>query len=176
MNTVSSEKELKGPSWRILRRHLRRAARGKRLLSSTGRSSEELEGQYKVMLLQTWAVYTACPISRELRVTEVWKEASLHRFWEFESWFTSSWGFPGGTAVKNPPTSAGNIRDTVSIPGLGRSSGGGNGNPLQHPCLENSFHGQRSLAGYSPWHRKQSDRVTEHTDIHITSFSPWDLR
>ena len=53
MNIVSSEKDLKEPSWRILRRHLRRAASGKRLLSSTGRSSEELEGQYKVTLLQT---------------------------------------------------------------------------------------------------------------------------
>ena len=37
-----------------------------------------------------------------------------------------------------------------SIPGLGRSPGGGNGNPLQYSCLENP-HGQRSLAGYSPW-------------------------
>ena len=44
-------------------------------------------------------------------------------------------------------------------PGLGRSSGGGNGNPLQHSCLEN-IHGQRSLAGYSPWGPKESD-ITE---------------
>ena len=36
-----------------------------------------------------------------------------------------------------------------SIPGLGRSPGGGNGNPFQYSCLENP-HGQRSLAGYSP--------------------------
>ena len=34
------------------------------------------------------------------------------------------------------------------IPGLGRSPGGGHGNPLQYSCLEN-LHGQRSLAGYS---------------------------
>ena len=39
--------------------------------------------------------------------------------------------------VKNPPTSAGDIRDMASVPGLGRSSGGGHGNPLQYSCLEN---------------------------------------
>ena len=39
--------------------------------------------------------------------------------------------------VKNPPPSAGEARDTGSIPGSGRSSGGGHGNPLQYSCLEN---------------------------------------
>ena len=39
---------------------------------------------------------------------------------------------------------------------LGRSPGGGHGKPLQYSCLENP-HGQRSLAGYSPWGRKESD-------------------
>ena len=39
--------------------------------------------------------------------------------------------------VKNSPTHAGDIRDMGSIPGLGRSAGGGNGNPLQNSCLEN---------------------------------------
>ena len=37
---------------------------------------------------------------------------------------------------KNPPANAGDIRDADSIPGLGRSPGGGPGNPLQYPCLE----------------------------------------
>ena len=44
--------------------------------------------------------------------------------------------------VKNPPANAGDARDlgdAGSIPGLGRSSGGGNGNPLQYSCLENSM-------------------------------------
>ena len=45
-------------------------------------------------------------------------------------------GFPGGTNGKEH-TNAGDIRDAGSIPGLGRSSGGGNGNPFQCPCLEN---------------------------------------
>jgi len=39
--------------------------------------------------------------------------------------------------VKKAPANAGDIRDIGSIPWLGRSSGGGNGNPLQYSCLEN---------------------------------------
>ena len=46
----------------------------------------------------------------------------------------SNWGFPGGSVVKNPPPHAG---DSGLIPGLGRSPGEGNGNPLQYSCLEN---------------------------------------
>ena len=39
--------------------------------------------------------------------------------------------------VKNPPTNARHVKDMGSIPGLGRSPGGGQGNPLQYYCLEN---------------------------------------
>ena len=39
-------------------------------------------------------------------------------------------GFPGGSVVKNLPVNARGIRDLGSIPGLGRSPGGGNGNPF----------------------------------------------
>ena len=39
--------------------------------------------------------------------------------------------------VKNTPANAGSVRDVGSILGLGRSPGGGNGNPLQYSCLEN---------------------------------------
>ena len=45
------------------------------------------------------------------------------------------WGFPGGTDGKE---SACNATDLGSIPGSGRSPGGGHGNPLQYSCLENS--------------------------------------
>ena len=44
-------------------------------------------------------------------------------------------GFPGGSVVKNLPVDAG---DTGSIPGSGRSPGGGHGNSTQYPCMENS--------------------------------------
>ena len=46
--------------------------------------------------------------------------------------------------------------DLSSIPGLGPSPEGGHGNPFQYSCLENP-HGQRSLAGYSPWDCKELD-------------------
>ena len=39
--------------------------------------------------------------------------------------------------VKNPPVSAGDLRDTGSIPGSGRPPGGGHGTPLEYSCLEN---------------------------------------
>ena len=39
--------------------------------------------------------------------------------------------------VKNLPANSGDIKDVGSIPGLGRSPGEGNGNPLQYSCLEN---------------------------------------
>ena len=42
-----------------------------------------------------------------------------------------------GTVVKNLPADAGDTRDVGSIPGSGRSPGGGNGNPLQYSCLGN---------------------------------------
>ena len=46
-------------------------------------------------------------------------------------------GFLGGSAVKNPSANKGDAVDMGLIPGLGRSPGGGNGNPLQYSCLEN---------------------------------------
>ena len=58
--------------------------------------------------------------------------------------------FPGGSDGK---ASAYNAGDPGSIPRLERSSGEGNGNPLQYSCLEKS-HGGRSVVGYSPWGRK----------------------
>ena len=70
-------------------------------------------------------------------------------------------GFPGGSVGKESACNAG---DLGSIPGLGGSPGGGHGNPLQYSCLENP-QGQRSLAGYSPWDRKESDttkRIAQH--------------
>jgi len=45
--------------------------------------------------------------------------------------------FPGGIGGKEPPVNAGDLRDSGSIPGSGRSSGGSHGNSLQYSCLEN---------------------------------------
>ena len=62
-------------------------------------------------------------------------------------------GFPHSSAGKESACNAG---DLGSIPGLGRSPGGVHSSPLQYSCLENP-HGQKSLAGYSPWRCKESD-------------------
>ena len=62
-------------------------------------------------------------------------------------------GFPGVSGGKEY---ACNVGDLGSIPELGRSPGGGHGNPVQYSFLENP-HGWRSLAGSSPWGHKESD-------------------
>ena len=69
--------------------------------------------------------------------------------------------------VKNPPANAGDTGDVGPIPVLGRSPGG-DGNPLQYSCLENSM--DRGLAGYWPWGHKESD-THEHalTQLYIWS-------
>ena len=70
--------------------------------------------------------------------------------------FATPWtvtSFPGGSDGKEPAS----VQETLgSIPGLGRYLGGGHDNPFRYSCLENP-HGQRSLAGYSPWGHKESD-------------------
>ena len=65
-------------------------------------------------------------------------------------------GFPGGTSNKNAPANSGGIRDTGSVPRSGRPSGGADGeSPVVF--LPGESQGQRSLVGYSPAHRKESD-------------------
>ena len=61
-------------------------------------------------------------------------------------------GFPGGSVVKNPPA---NAADIGSILGLGRSPGGGNGNPLQYSCLGNPM----DRGAWGPWGCRESDRT-----------------
>ena len=65
---------------------------------------------------------------------------NMRSYFQYAKFF--SLGFSG-------QESASNAGDLGSIPGLGRSPGGGHGNSLQYSCLENP-HGHRSLVGYSP--------------------------
>ena len=58
--------------------------------------------------------------------------------------------------IKNMPANAGDIRDAGSIPGLGRSPGGGNGNPLQYSCLENPMD-RGAWQAICRWGSKESD-------------------
>ena len=63
--------------------------------------------------------------------------------------------FSGGSGYKE---STCNVGDVGSIPGLGRSPGGGHGNPLQCSCLENPMDRR---ACYCPWSHKESDTTKE---------------
>ena len=58
--------------------------------------------------------------------------------------------------VKNLLANSGDIRDVCLIPRLGRSAGGGHGNPLQYSYLEKPMD-RRGLVSYGPWGRKESD-------------------
>ena len=71
--------------------------------------------------------------------------------------------FPEKSYNKEVKASASNAGDLGSIPGSGRSSGEGNGNPLQYSCLENPMDGG-ACVGYSPWDRKESD-TTERLNL-----------
>ena len=57
--------------------------------------------------------------------------------------------YPLKIVIKNPPASAGDVRDVGSIFGSGRSPEKGNGNTLQYSCLENPM-GTGAWAGYGP--------------------------
>ena len=59
--------------------------------------------------------------------------------------------------VKNLPANA-DVRDTGSIPGLGRSPGGGHGNPLQYSCLQNPMD---RVAWQATVHRNAESDTTE---------------
>ena len=72
-------------------------------------------------------------------------------------------GFPGGSDSKE---SACNTGDLGLILRLGRSPGGGQGNPLQYACLEKP-HGQKSLAGNSPWGLKALDMTERLSTAHV---------
>ena len=80
------------------------------------------------------------------------KSICMHGMEISQKYYRSSY-FPGGSDGKE---SACNVGDLGSIPEMGRPPGGGHGKPLQYSSLENP-HGKRSLAGYSPWGRKELD-------------------
>ena len=73
--------------------------------------------------------------------------------------------------VKNLPANAGDVRDSGSVPGLGRSPGGRAWQPTLGFLLGKS-HGQRSLAVCSPWGHKELDmsEATEHAYMYFGNF------
>ena len=77
-------------------------------------------------------------------------------------------GIPGGSDGKE---STCNAEDLGSIPELERSPGGGQGKPFQYFCLEKP-HGQRSLAGYTPWGHKELDATEQLSTAQRTTTVP----
>ena len=75
-------------------------------------------------------------------------------------WLNLTKGFPGGSVVKNPPANAGD-------PGSGRSSGEGNGNPLQYSCLENS----EEPGGLQSMGSQSQTRLSTHAGISSCIFT-----
>ena len=73
-------------------------------------------------------------------------------------------GASGKKKKKKPASNGGDIRDVGSIPGSGRSPGGGHSDPLQYSCLENPMD-RGALVGYHPWGHKELNmtEVTWHT-------------
>ena len=67
--------------------------------------------------------------------------------------------------VKNSPANVGDTGDVGWIPGLGRFSGIGNGNPLQYSCLENPMDRGAWQATHITWSNKDTD-TTEHKHTH----------
>ena len=108
------------------------------------------------------------PASHQWRVGSV---SSSSSFWSLLSPM-SNLGCVGCTVVKNPPANAGYIRDVGSIPGLGRSLGGGHGDPLQYPCLENPMDRAAWWAAVHKFTKSQTQLkwLNTHTCIHICTY------
>ena len=77
-------------------------------------------------------------------------------------------GFPGGSDGKESSCNAGDLRDGGLIPGSGRSPG--EGKATTAVFLPGESHGLRSLVGYSPWGRKESN-TTKRLGMFIRSFT-----
>ena len=88
----------------------------------------------------SWKIRKSSLLSQSLLSPVTWRTSSFTHLW-----------FPGGSDGK----ASDNVGDPGSIPASGRSPGKGNSNPLQYSCLENTT--DRSLVGYSPYGRKESD-------------------
>ena len=82
---------------------------------------------------------------------------------------TANSGFPGGSDSKEFACNAG---DLGLISGLGRSHGGGHGNPLQYSCLENP-HGQRSLSYKELDMTEWLSTVQTMQETWVHRFNPW---
>ena len=106
-------------------------------------------------ILKTWK-QPKCPLTKE------WIKKML-----CVCIHTYTYGCSGGSVSKESACNTRDIKDMASIPGSGRSPGEGSGNPAP-VFLPGESHGQRSLAGYSPWGHKELDTTEWLTHTHKT--------
>ena len=85
-----------------------------------------------LMLLLSVLVYQSSKAFQPFSIRALWLFLFIN--YQIIEWPIHCFGFPGGASDK---ASARDIRDVGLIPGLGRSPGGGHGNPLKYSCLEN---------------------------------------
>ena len=76
-------------------------------------------------------------------------------------------GFPGGSAAKNLPAYAGDTGSEGLIPGVGRTPGGGNDNPLQYSCLKNPM--DRGIQQATIYRVTKESDTTEELSTHAYS-------
>ena len=91
----------------------------------------------------------------------------------FQSSYTHTWGFSGGSVVKNPPANVGDTGDTFN-PWVGKIPWRRKWQPTP-VFFPGPSDGQRSLVGYSPWGSKEADPIERlsitHTHTHTTASS-----
>ena len=103
-----------------------------------------------------------------------------HHNMTFETISWSDSGFPGGAVVKNPLANAGDTGDMGSVPGSGRSSGGGNGNPLQYSCPGNPMD-RGAWQAKVHWVAKSQTQLHDwehthtHTHTHLANSDLWNM-
>ena len=101
-----------------------------------------------------WPYHPECTqpcLTQEVKQVWAWLVLGWETVWKYQV----LWASRVALVVNNPPANAGDIREVDLIPRLGRSLGGGNGNPLQYSCLENPRDRERSLK------RATAHRVTQ---------------
>ena len=87
---------------------------------------------------------------------------------EIKPWIANLGNFPGDSVGKESVCNAGDTGDMSSVPGSGRSAGGGHGNPLQYSCLENPM--DRGAWRATVHRSQESDRTeaTKHSTVQQT--------
>ena len=131
-----------------------------RVAMPSSRGSSPPKDGTQVSCVGRWILY--------YRITREAPISSSTPHWSFAVNLISGGASQMVLVVKTLPANAGDVRDAGSIPGSGRSPGGGHGSALQCACLGESRE-QRSLADYGPRGRSESD-ATEATQHSCASF------